>query len=214
MKPHYLAIPAAVELYPADRAAAGARRFSDPIPWSIGAVARGASRADVHGVPEYGRFVMPLAVESYAPIGDAGWRQVLTSNVMAPTLLALLIFGAFAIFLTKALAARALLAFGIGAALSAIAQAKGWPYHVLPALSAAILLATFTLSQTIDRYLPISRSAPSPAGGGDLGDPDGAALFPGRALHAAVLQAAPVRGIRSAASCATSSSRTRRTARS
>jgi hypothetical protein len=29
---------------------------------------------------------------------------------------------------------------------------------VLPALSAAILLATFTLSQTIDRYLPISRS--------------------------------------------------------
>ena len=88
----------------------------------------------------------------------SGWRQVLTSNVMAPTLVALLIFGAFAIFLTRALAARALLAFGIGAALSAIAQAKGWPYHVLPALSAAILLATFTLSQTIDRYLPISRS--------------------------------------------------------
>jgi hypothetical protein len=29
---------------------------------------------------------------------------------------------------------------------------------VLPALSAAILLATFTLSQTVDRYLPISRS--------------------------------------------------------
>src|SRR5690348_16151124 len=78
---------------------------------------------------------------------------------MLPTLIALLIFGAFAIFLTRALAARALLAFGLGAALSAIAQAKGWPYHVLPALSAAILLATFTLSQTVDRYLPISRSA-------------------------------------------------------
>ena len=88
----------------------------------------------------------------------SGWRQVLTSDVMAPTLLALLIFGAFAVFLTQTLAARALLAFGVGAAVSAIAQAKGWPYHVLPALSAAILLAAFTLSQTIDRYLPISRS--------------------------------------------------------
>src|SRR5258708_38782613 len=106
----------------------------------------------------FGRFVMPLAVESYAPIGDAGWRQVLFSDVMAPTLLALLIFGGFAVFLTHTLAARALLAFGVGAALSAIGQAKGWPYHVLPALSAAILLAALTLSQTVDRYLPISRS--------------------------------------------------------
>jgi len=26
-----------------------------------------------------------------------------------------------------------LVVFGIGAAISAIAQAKGWPYHVLPA---------------------------------------------------------------------------------
>src|SRR4029079_12368820 len=108
---------------------------------------------------EFGRFVMPLALESYEPLGDAGWRQVLTSDVMAPTLIALLIFGVFAVFLTKALAARALLAFGIGAALSAIAQAKGWPYHVLPALSAAILLAALTVSQTVDRYLPISRGA-------------------------------------------------------
>ena len=56
------------------------------------------------------------------------------------------------------MAARVLVAFGIGAALSAIAQAKGWPYHVLPALSAAILLAALTVSQTVDRYLPISRS--------------------------------------------------------
>ena len=104
-------------------------------------------------------FVLPLAIESYEPIGDQGWRQVLFGNVMAPTLLALLIFGAFAVFLTQTMAARALLAFGIGAALSAIGQAKGWPYHVLPALATAILLATFTLSQTVDRYLPISRSS-------------------------------------------------------
>jgi hypothetical protein len=157
MKPHFLAIPAAVELYLLTRR--GWRTtFSDLIPWAIGAVAVGHLVSMYTVFAEFGRFVLPLAVESYAPIGDAGWRGVLFSNVMAPTLLALLIFGGFAVFLTQTLAARVLLAFGVGAAVSAIAQAKGWPYHVLPALSVAILLAAFTLSQTVDRYLPISRS--------------------------------------------------------
>ena len=157
MKPYYLAIPAAVELFLLTRRGWRAT-FSDPIPWAIFAVAFGHLVLMYTVFSAYGRFVMPMALESYEPIGDASWEQVLTSNVMLPTLIALLIFGAFAIFLTRALAARALLAFGLGAAVSAIAQAKGWPYHVLPALSGAILLATFTLSQTIDRYLPISRS--------------------------------------------------------
>src|SRR5258708_32372413 len=101
---------------------------------------------------------MRVEREPWEPIGDASWLQVLLSNVMGPTLLGLLTFGGFAVFLTHPLAARALLAFGIGAAISAILQAKGWPYHVLPALWAAILLAALTLSQTIARSLPISRS--------------------------------------------------------
>jgi hypothetical protein len=157
MKPYFLAIPAAVELYLLFH-----RRwritFTDPLPWAILSVAVAHLVLMYTVFSTFGRFVMPLAVESYAPIGDSGWRQVLVSNVMAPTLLALLIFGVFAVFLTRTLGARVLLAFGVGAALSAIAQAKGWPYHVLPALSVVILLATFTLSQTVDRYLPISRS--------------------------------------------------------
>lgn len=158
MKPYFLAIPAAVEIYLLTRR--GWRKtFSDPIPWAIGLVALAHLVSMYTVFSEFGLFVMPLAVESYSPIGDTGWRGVLTSNVMAPTLLALVIFGAFAVFLTRTLAARVLVAFGIGAAIAAIAQAKGWPYHVLPALSAAILLAAFTMSQTIDRYLPISRSA-------------------------------------------------------
>jgi len=109
--------------------------------------------------PDFGHFVLPLAVEAYAPIGESGWREVLTSNVLGPTLIALAIFGLLAVVFTKTIAARVLVVFGVGAALSAIGQAKGWPYHVLPALSAAILLAALTVSQTVDRYLPISRSA-------------------------------------------------------
>ncbi|MFI5001365.1 MAG: hypothetical protein ACHQK9_15920, partial [Reyranellales bacterium] len=157
LKPYYLAIPAAVELYLLLRR--GWRTtLGDPIPWMIAAVAAAHVVLMYTVFSEYGRFVLPLAIESYAPIGDQGWRQVLFSDVMAPTLVALLIFGGFAVFLIHTLAARALLAFGIGAAISAVAQAKGWPYHVLPALSVAILLAALTLSQTVDRYLPISRS--------------------------------------------------------
>jgi hypothetical protein len=158
LKPYFLAIPAAVELYLLVRR--GWRTtFRDEIPWCILAV------AVVHLVlmytvfSAYGLFVMPLAIKAYSPIGDAGWWEILTGDVMAPTLIALLIFGAFAVFLTRTLAARVVVAFGIGAAISAIAQAKGWPYHLLPALSIAILLAALTISQTVDRYLPISRSS-------------------------------------------------------
>ena len=158
MKPHYLAIPAAVELYLLVRR--GWRTtLTDAIPWAIGLVAVAHFIAMFTIFRAYGTFVMPLAVEAYAPIGDAGWREVLTSNVLGPTLIALLIFGLIAVVFTKTMAARVVVVFGVGAALSAIAQAKGWPYHVLPALSAAILLAALTVSQTVDRYLPISRSA-------------------------------------------------------
>jgi len=157
LKPYFLAIPLAVEVYLLARRGARAT-LGDPVPWAVLAVAAVHLFLMYTVFSAYGRFVMPLAVEAYAPIGDEGWREVLSGDVMVPTLLALAIFGLFAVFLTRTLAARALLAFGVGAAVSAVAQAKGWPYHVLPALSVVILLAVFTLSQTIDRYLPISRS--------------------------------------------------------
>ena len=158
MKPHFLAIPAAVEIYLLVRR--GWRTtFTDLIPWAIGGMAV-AHLALIYLVfPDFGHFVLPLAIEAYAPIGDQGWRDVLTSNVLGPTLLALAIFGLLAVVFTKTVAARVLVVFGIGAAFSAVSQAKGWPYHVLPALSVAILLAALTVSQTVDRYLPISRSA-------------------------------------------------------
>ena len=157
MKPHFLAIPAAVELFLLLRRGVRAT-FSDPIPWAIGLVAVAHLVLMYTVFWEFGGDVMPLAVESYAPIGDKSWRQVLFSDVLGPTLLALVIFGALSTFLTQTAAARALVAFGIGGALSAVAQAKGWPYHVLPALSATVLLAALTVSQTVDRYLPISKS--------------------------------------------------------
>ena len=157
LKPYFIAIPLTVELYLLVRR--GWRRtVVDPIPWAIGGVALLHVVLMYTVFSDYGRFVMPLAVEAYAPIGDEGWRGVLSSNVMAPTLIALVIFGLIAVVFTKTISAHVLVVFGVGAAISAVAQAKGWPYHVLPALSAVILLAALTVSQTVDRYLPISRS--------------------------------------------------------
>ncbi len=157
LKPHYLAIPAALELYLLVRR--GWRStLADPIPWAIGLLSAAHLAAMYTVFADFGLVVLPLAIESYAPIGDSGWRQVLTSNALGPTLVALAIFGVIAVVFTKTISARVLVVFGIGAALSAIGQAKGWPYHVMPALSAAILLAALTVSQTVDRYLPISRT--------------------------------------------------------
>lgn len=158
LKPYYLAIPAAVELYLLVRR--GWRTtFTDPIPWAIVLMAFAHLVAMYTIFADYGFVVLPLAVEAYTPVGEASWSDVLTSNVLGPTLLALAIFGLLAVVFTKTIAARVIVAFGVGAAVSAVSQAKGWPYHVLPALSVAILLAALTVSQTVDRYLPISRSA-------------------------------------------------------
>jgi hypothetical protein len=158
MKPYFLAIPAAVEFFLLLRR--GVRpTFTDPVPWAIGLMAVLHLVLMYTVFSEFGLVIMPLAVDSYSPLGDASWTKVLLSDVLAPTLVALAIFGAVATFLTRTPAARVLFAFGVGAALSAVLQAKGWPYHVLPALSAAVLLAVYTVSQTVDRYLPISKSA-------------------------------------------------------
>src|SRR5262249_19077187 len=92
MKPYYLAIPAAVELFRLARPG-WAATLADPIPWAIFAVAVLHLVLMYTVFSAYGRFVMPMALESYEPIGDAGWRQVLTSDVMLPTLIALLLFG-------------------------------------------------------------------------------------------------------------------------
>ncbi|QQS14075.1 MAG: hypothetical protein IPK81_07800 [Rhodospirillales bacterium] len=157
-KPHFMLIPLAVEAYLLLHR--GWRRtFTDLVPWIIGGCALAHLALIFLGTPAYVSFVLPIIWDSYANLGDVRWHQVLLGPVLGPTLLALLAFGLLAIFLARTVAARVIVAYGVGAALAAAAQAKGWPYHVLPALSAAILLASVTLSQMVDRYLPLDREA-------------------------------------------------------
>jgi hypothetical protein len=157
-KPHFMVIPLVVETYLLLHR--GWRRtVLDVVPWIIGAVAIGHAALIVFGTPAYINSVLPIIWDSYAHLGEVTWQDVLFGPVLGPCLLALAAFGLLAIFLARTVAARVIVAYGLGAALAAALQAKGWPYHVLPALSATILLAAVTISQMIDRYLPIDREA-------------------------------------------------------
>jgi hypothetical protein len=157
LKPHFLLIPLAVETYLLLHR--GWRRtFRDPVPWIIAGVAAGHAALIVFGTPAYLN-VLPIIWDTYTHLGDVTWEEVLFGPVLGPCLLALLAFGLLAVFFARTVAARVIVAYGLGAALAAAVQAKGWPYHVLPGLSATILLAAVTISQMIDRYLPIDRDA-------------------------------------------------------
>ena len=137
---------------------------------------------------------MPMALESYEPIGDAGWQQVLTSNVMAAD-------PDRAADLRRV---RDLPHAGAGGARAAGVRHRRGAVGDRPGQGLALSRAAGALggdpardlhAVADHRPLPADQpQRPSPAGGGDLGHADGAALLPGRALHAALLQAAPVRG--------------------
>jgi hypothetical protein len=157
-KPHFLAIPFMVESYLLLHR--GWRRtLVDAVPWIIGAVAVAHACLILVGTPEYITVVLPIIWGSYTHLGDVTWQEVLFGPVLGPCLLALFAFGLLATFLARTVAARVIVAYSLGAALAAAIQAKGWSYHVLPALSGTILLAAVTISQMIDRYLPIDRDA-------------------------------------------------------
>jgi hypothetical protein len=157
-KPHFALIPLAVEAYLLLHRGWRAT-LVDPVPWLIGAVFLGHVALIVVGMPAYLTSVLPIVLDAYASIGGTDWQKVLFGPVLGPALLALAAFGLLAIFLARTVAARVIVAYGVGAAVAAAVQAKGWPYHVLPGLAAAMLLAAVTISQMIDRYLPIDREA-------------------------------------------------------
>jgi hypothetical protein len=157
-KPYFMLIPLAVETYLLLHR--GWRQtLRDSVPWIVGGVAVLHAAVVLLVTPAYLTIVLPMALDDYAQLGGTTWQAVLFGPVLGPCLLALAAFGLIAVFLARTVAARVIVAYGLGAALAAAVQAKGWPYHVLPGLSATILLAAVTISQTIDRYLPIDRAA-------------------------------------------------------
>jgi hypothetical protein len=157
-KPHFMAIPIAIESYLLLHR--GWRRtLSDVVPWTIAAFALAHVAVVQFVTPAYISTVMPIIWDTYALVSATTWQGVLFGPIVLPCLLAMAACGLLAIFLARTVAARVIVAYGLGAALVAITQAKGFGYHVLPGLAATILLGAVTMSQMIDRYLPIDRDA-------------------------------------------------------
>lgn len=156
LKPHFLAIPALVELYVLCRV--GLRGFRDPVPWAMAALWL-AYLALIHiAFRDYEGFAAPLALEYYH--SPASLRDVLLNERMAPALLVFLPAAALALRRPRGLAPLLALA-GLAALAAALVQMRGWSYHVMPVKLLGGLLAIQLAGRWLDGNLPTpARMAP------------------------------------------------------
>lgn len=153
LKPHFVGIPALIELYILARAGWG-RWLRDPVPWLILAVFVFHLAFAWFLTPHYFSTTLPLIFEAYVRLGEHSPWEVLSGALVLPTLVALvLLAGAAFAWLGPLAHVNAL--YAIGAMMAAIVQAKGWSYHMLPAVAATILLGAGLVTKTLDRYLLI-----------------------------------------------------------
>ncbi|HEV7266621.1 MAG TPA: hypothetical protein VGN83_17100 [Falsiroseomonas sp.] len=163
LKPHFLAVPALVEaLVLLRRGPSSALR--DPLPWGMAGVWLAYLASIPLVFPLYLDFVVPLVMGFYLGNGGIGLFDVLLTDQLGPALLLLATLGVVAARRSAGAPAQALLAVGIGGALSAWVQHKGWSYHVVPIAMATALLAGILLARWLDRTLPAGRAAAAAPG--------------------------------------------------
>lgn len=165
LKPHFLAIPALVELCVAfgrSRAAAGEpgwlvavrATLRDPVPWTMAAVWAVYLASLPLLFPQYLRFVVPLVWEFYLDEGPTTVADLFVQPRMATALCLLLpLFWATlrAGWGAERAIGRVLALAALGALAAATAQHKGWSYHIMPIELFAGLLGTVLAAQWLDR---------------------------------------------------------------
>ena len=148
LKPHFLAIPALVELYLL--LARGVRsQLRDPVPWIMAAVWAAYLAVLPVLFPAYFTVVVPLVLSNYLSLGDLSFAQMILVPRMATALLLLVPLIIIAALWGNALA-RILCLAALGAAVSAIMQRKGWSYHILPAELFPLVLAGTLAARRLD----------------------------------------------------------------
>lgn len=163
LKPHFLAIPALVEAAvvlgqaprgPLFRGLRGGLGVSllDPVPWVMAAVWLAYLASFPILFPEYLGSVVPLVWDFYLTIGGLTVIDVLLIPRMATVLCLLLPLLALTLRLRGQGAAlpRVLGLAGVGALASALAQHKGWSYHILPIELFACALAAVLAARWLD----------------------------------------------------------------
>lgn len=152
LKPHFLAIPLLVEVYLL--ASRGWRKtLTDTVPWILLGVLVAYVAAAWFVTPDYFTSVLPLIFDSYEEIGGTNPLHVLYGRLLAPFMLMMipLTIGAFLLRLSPLTRMAGLAA--LGGAVAGVAQAKGWPYHLLPAQVMTLLLTVLVICQGIDKLL-------------------------------------------------------------
>ncbi|MCW5730772.1 MAG: hypothetical protein KIT20_08450 [Alphaproteobacteria bacterium] len=152
-KPHFLFFLVLVELHVL--LARGWRAaLADRVPWTALAVLVVYLVLTLVLLPAYWREVLPLAFGEYAELGEGDPLATALDWTSGPTLLTLLALGAAAFLFSRSHLSRLLALHATAMALSNILQAKGWPYHVMPAQAGTLLLLAVLLAEVVDRYLP------------------------------------------------------------
>jgi hypothetical protein len=139
LKPHFLGIPALIELFLLlTRLRRGAELRSvlfDPVPWTMAAVWAAYIVSLPLLFPDYLNVVVPLVWDYYLANGDNTFLLVLLVRRMLTVLCALAPLAAIALWPGSRVGQglpRLLALAALGAVASAVAQHKGWSYHIVP----------------------------------------------------------------------------------
>jgi hypothetical protein len=158
LKPHFLAVPALVELLVLVRI--GWRRtLADPVPWTMAAAFVLYAASIPLLFPDFFGFVLPLVWGNYLDLSVFGFWGVLLSNVLGAALLLMLLAVPVALAPRSGAFAQALVLAACGAFLAAWVQHKGWTYHAAPVLMLAPLALGAAIGRRLDAALPPARAA-------------------------------------------------------
>ncbi|GGC40951.1 hypothetical protein GCM10011504_19220 [Siccirubricoccus deserti] len=158
LKPHFLAIPALVELLVL-LGRGPWRAVRDPVPWLMAALWLAYLVAIPLAFPAYFGQVLPLIRDLYLGLGGFAWWQVLLTERLGTALMLLLPLGIVAFRPSWGALPRVLVLAALGATLAAVVQHKGWTYHALPVRIFAGLLAVVLAARWLEWALPPGRLA-------------------------------------------------------
>lgn len=149
LKPHFLIIPFAVELYLL--CVRGPRRaLRDPAPWIMGLVMAAYAGLAWLVTPAYFDFVIPLVMSSYENLGGTSYFSIIIGKHLAPYLFVVIPLTIAAFTARWPHAARLTGIVALGAAVAGVSQDKGWPYHLLPTQMATILMFGWAVARLLD----------------------------------------------------------------
>ena len=151
LKPHFLGIPALVELYVLH--AVRRRWVRDPVPWLMAGVWAIYLASLPLLFPDYISSVLPLVWSVYLDLGGTTVWQVLATQHLgtAIVLLVPLLWLTWRRRIGPGAMLPSILAIAASAALAAaIVQHKGWRYHILPAQMFTCALGGILAAQWFD----------------------------------------------------------------